>query len=192
MVCESCGKNEANVFFKAVVDNKTTKINLCENCAKEKGILGDAANAPDFEKQSFGLSDIVSSLLSELDTDIAKSLKTSTRPSQLKCPNCSTTFASFKTSGFLGCSQCYEAFRPAMKDIVKRIHGTSTHTGITYEPAKPVAAKESAARPKPPKAPSPRNEIARLKKELDVAVKTEAYEEAAILRDKIKELEKRI
>ncbi len=190
MVCESCQKNEANVFFKAIVNNKTTKINLCEICAKEKGILGDTVNLPGIEKQSFGLSDIVGSLLSELDTDIAKSFKTSARPSQLKCPTCSTTFASFKASGFVGCSQCYEAFRPAMKDIVKRIHGTSTHTGIAYEPAAPVS-RSNAPHAKAPKPLSPQAEIARLKKDLDAAVQTEAYEQAAVLRDKIKELERK-
>lgn len=191
MLCESCGESPANVFFKAIINNKVTKMNLCESCAKERGILGGELNIPELGKQTFSPSDIIGGLLSEFQTDIAKSFKILTRPLQAKCPVCLTSFSSFKSSGFVGCAKCYEAFYPAMKDIVKRIHGSAAHAGKSYMPGKVSQGLKATARPQS-KPINLQEEVNRLKVELANAVKVEAYEKAALLRDKIKELERKL
>lgn len=187
MLCESCQQNEANVFFKAVINNKTTKLNLCENCAKTKGILSEEINIPGLEKAGLSLSDIVGGLVAQAQTGMAKSFKVPTKPLQPKCHQCGLSFAAFKSSGFVGCDNCYEVFYPAMKDIIKRMHGAASHAGKQYATAAKPPALEPKAKSRPSSAPE---QIRRLKAELGQAIKEEAYEKAALLRDKIRQLEK--
>lgn len=183
--CESCGHNQANVFFKAVVNNKTTKMNLCEDCAREKGILAQEWNFPGLSKGGFSLSDAIGSLSGANQENLTQSFKTAARPASGRCPKCSTAFATFKATGFAGCSDCYETFYPAMRQIIKRIHGASLHTGVRASSGAPAPAGAKA----PAKVDIAR-EIAKLKETLRDAVRKEAYEQAAALRDKIQELER--
>ncbi|MFC1520828.1 UvrB/UvrC motif-containing protein [Elusimicrobiota bacterium] len=105
------------------------------------------------------------------------------KPPVLKCPNCATTYTAFKETGFVGCAQCYDTFHKLMQEVVKKIHGSSKHTGISYSPSKIAdpRAKKTA----------PKEDLKKLKSDLSEAIKKEAYEKAAILRDKIKEIVKR-
>ena len=42
MICSQCQKKEASVHFKGVINNKTIKLDLCEDCAEKSGLpLGD-------------------------------------------------------------------------------------------------------------------------------------------------------
>ncbi len=41
MKCEHCGKNEANFFYKSVVNGKKTEVHLCSDCARELGYMED-------------------------------------------------------------------------------------------------------------------------------------------------------
>ena len=185
--CESCGKNPATVFFKAVVENQSTKINLCEECARERGILSQDWSFSGFEKGGFSLSDMIGGLTSSSQAEIAKSFKSSTKPVESRCLKCGTTYMSFKSSGFVGCSACYEAFYPAMRQIIKKIHGSATHAGLRYASGRP-----SSGAPAAPNRETLVAELAKLRKDLDGALSREAYEQAAVLRDKIKELEKKL
>ena len=38
MKCDVCQKSEATVYLTQIVEGKMQKVNLCENCAKEKGV----------------------------------------------------------------------------------------------------------------------------------------------------------
>ncbi len=184
--CESCGQNPANVFFKAVINSKSTKMNLCEECAREKGILTQEWNLADLEKPGFSLSDMIGSLSSQSQESLAKSFKTAARPTSGRCPRCQTSFSDFKTSGFAGCSNCYEAFYPAMRQIIKRIHGSNVHTGAKNQGSAQIGAP--AASPVHTRLDIDR-ELVKLKDALRDAVHKEAYEQAAILRDKIQDME---
>ena len=44
MLCEKCGKNEANVYIKNVVNGETTEMHLCGECANEQGLFKQAVN----------------------------------------------------------------------------------------------------------------------------------------------------
>lgn len=39
MLCEKCGKREANVYIKNVINGETTEMHLCGECANEQGLL---------------------------------------------------------------------------------------------------------------------------------------------------------
>ncbi len=91
---------------------------------------------------------------------------------QSKCELCGTTFDEFSHTGKLGCSDCYDVFGQQLANPLKRIQGASSHKGKT-----------------PKRAENDVDEITNLKKQLDAAIMAEDFENAAILRDKIKTLE---
>ena len=77
---------------------------------------------------------------------------------------------------------CYTTFEPHLRDLLRRLHGSSKHAGAPYT-GTPVAA--SAAAPVDAGAP----EVGELRERLKRAVEAENFELAAELRDKLKVLE---
>lgn len=91
------------------------------------------------------------------------------------CKGCDTTFLEFKKTGKLGCVHCFETFSPYLDKTLKNYHGASVHTGkIPKRSGEGIKIKK---------------EMDSLKAELQKAVYEERYEDAAGLRDKIRELE---
>jgi protein arginine kinase activator len=165
MVCDVCGKNQATVHLTEIVDDQMTELHLCEECARQKS---------EQMEQQFGLSDLLAGMAEFTkpvqDKDIAA----------VKCKKCGLTFADFKKIGRLGCSECYNAFRKYLAPLLKRIHGSSVHVG-----KRPLAA-QGVAVPKEDKA----NDLSSLRQRLQKAIEAEEFEEAAMLRDQIRQLEK--
>ncbi|MBR1969567.1 MAG: UvrB/UvrC motif-containing protein [Clostridia bacterium] len=93
------------------------------------------------------------------------------------CPVCSTTLSEFSKTGRLGCGECYKTFRKNADAMLKKIHGTSKH----------IAEKKEET---PLKEEKPKSEIEALKDKLKAAIEEENFEEAARLRDAIREMEK--
>ncbi len=96
------------------------------------------------------------------------------QPSQ-RCPVCGFTQADFKKTGRLGCSSCYDTFADGLANLLKGMHKGLVHTGKM--PARLSRQFAMADR------------VKTLESELDQAVKQEKYEEAARLRDEIRQLE---
>ncbi len=167
MVCDICGKNSATVHLTEIVDEQMSELHLCEECARKKSAQME---------QQFGLSDLLAGL-----ADFEK-------PSEdkeavvLTCPNCGLSYKDFKKVGRLGCSECYQAFKKLLVPLLKRIHGSNLHCGKC--PVKlPASGGAKAGRKKP--------DLQELKSRLQKAVEDEAYEEAAKLRDQIRELQEK-
>jgi len=176
MLCDVCGKNQATVHLTEIVDDQMTELHLCEVCAKQKSMQME---------QQFGLSDLLAGL-----ADFGKHAG-EIEPLKLKCPNCNLTYDDFKKIGRLGCSSCYSTFIKYLLPLLKRIHGTTTHTGKVPKGAAVGVAASGSSYGKAREAVSPRNDMLELKAKLQEAVRLENFEEAAKLRDKIKELEKK-
>jgi protein arginine kinase activator len=88
------------------------------------------------------------------------------------------SYHDFLQTGKIGCSVCYDTFRSQLEPLLRRIHGSSTHTGkIPHRSGGTLTIK---------------HEIAICKEKLQSAVKQEKYEQAAIYRDKIKDLEQKL
>jgi len=91
------------------------------------------------------------------------------------CSKCGMTYGRYRELGQLGCDACYEAFEEKLNPLIRRIQGSERHTGkmpVRYRGAVKI-----------------QREILRLRTQLDQAVRREAFEEAALLRDRIKALE---
>lgn len=161
MLCNICGQNEATVHLTEIVNDKMTKLHLCEACAKDKGAEME---------EHFGMSDLLAGL-----ADLGANLEPEAM-NAIKCRTCGFTYQDFKKTGRLGCGDCYEAFKKQLDPLLKRIHGANRHVGkVPLMVAKDV--KEDRT-------------LQDMKVELEKAITAEEFEKAAKLRDKIRELEK--
>jgi protein arginine kinase activator len=94
---------------------------------------------------------------------------------QRECPHCGIKFVEFRNSGRLGCPHDYQEFREELATLLENIHGETRHCGKT--PRRLPQSKQT------------QSELIQLRKQLQQAVTREAYEEAARLRDRIRQLE---
>ena len=53
--------------------------------------------------------------------------------SELSCPNCGYTLTDFKSTGLLGCSQCYDVFRDIIIANLEKTQPNTTHIGKTLD-----------------------------------------------------------
>jgi len=166
MVCDVCHIKEATVHLTEIINNKVSKLHLCEQCAREKSTEMEG---------HFGLADLLSGL-ADLVPVVDK--KEENMPSvNIKCPACGFTFGDFRKIGRLGCPKCYDTFKEQLNPLLKKIHGSESHIGKM--PAKRTKVRGKAAL------------LEELKVKLENAVKLEEFEQAARLRDQIKALEKK-
>lgn len=88
------------------------------------------------------------------------------------------TYSQFSKIGRFGCSSCYKYFNDRLDPLFKRVHGNTVHVG------------------KVPKRTGGHIQVKRklddLRRELQYRILQEEFEEAAALRDQIRELEKNI
>ena len=159
MQCELCHKAPAVVHYTEIVNNKLTKMHLCEKCAAEKGLYVKPGNP----------GEMVAKMID--DTSISEDEKVG----KVKCPRCGLVYSKFKDTGRLGCSECYTAFYYQLKPLLRRVHGSTEHIGRV-----PIRDGEQHAK---------RREIQKLREDLELAISREEFEQAAELRDKIKALE---
>jgi protein arginine kinase activator len=92
-----------------------------------------------------------------------------------ECEVCGIKFVDFRNTGRLGCPHDYEEFREELTPLLENIHGETRHCGKT--PRRLPQSKQT------------QSELIQLRKQLLHAVNKEAYEEAARLRDRIRQLE---
>lgn len=161
MLCDICKKNKALVHYTEVVNDKVKKLNLCEECAVNKGI---GIEPP------FSIGELLGGLtLPAFEPSLAEK--------QMTCSGCGMTFAEFKEMGRLGCYQCYDAFNKSLIPVISNIHKSTKHVGKI-----PGTAKEAMGTVV---------RLRELERKLQEAVKREEFELAAKLRDEIKRLEKK-
>ena len=161
MLCTICKEKPATVHLTQIVGDKMQKLDLCEDCAKTKGI-----NDP----TSFGLADL--DLV--LGLGASQQLEQAAGGVELKCPRCGFTQADFKKSGRLGCPECYKTFAEGLSGLLKTMHKSTRHVGKAPEALR--ATRENADR------------LKTLDIKLKKAIKDENYEQAAQVRDEIKQL----
>jgi protein arginine kinase activator len=94
---------------------------------------------------------------------------------QRECPSCGLKFVEFRNSGRLGCPQDYQEFRDELLQLLENIHGETKHCGKS--PRRLPHNKQT------------QSELIQLRNRLKQAVTKEDYEEAARLRDRIRQLE---
>lgn len=166
MMCDDCGKRPAVVHISKVINGNKSEAHLCQECAQSQGQFGFMG------EPTFTFHNLLAGLF---EPDVAlKGVKAPTTRS--RCPNCGLSFADFRRLGHLGCDQCYDTFQLELEPLLRRIHGSTAHTGKVPQGAKHGMVRKA-------------RELRRLQEELQRAVANEEYEKAAELRDSMRELE---
>ena len=98
----------------------------------------------------------------------------SAKGGSLICSGCGMALPEFQQAAMYGCAKCYDTFRAIVEPLLMHYHGESQHVGKAPTRGGGEAKKRQDRR--------------QLQKQLDAAVQKENYEEAARLRDRIKEL----
>ena len=112
MNCDVCQDNPATVYLTQIVKGEMQKVNLCEACAKDKGVT---------DPTGFALADA----LLGIDSDPKMASSTNV----LACNSCGFSHAEFKKSGRFGCSECYKVFDSGLESLVKAMHKGTNHLG---------------------------------------------------------------
>lgn len=164
MQCQICNKNDATIHLTEITNGKREEMHLCEHCAAEQGIA---------VKSNISVNELLSSLLAAQPPDD----ESAGQAIQVHCPNCGFTLSQFRKEATLGCPYDYKVFEKSLLPLIEKAHdGKTTHCGKL--PSKtPNHTKRQA-------------ELLTLRQRLETAVKSENYEQAAELRDKINRLEK--
>lgn len=92
-------------------------------------------------------------------------------PAGVRCEQCGFTQADFKKHGRFGCPQCYRTFSSVIEPMLSSMHKGTSHTGKV--PQRALARK------------SLYDKLTQLEVDLDDAIKSERYEDAARYRDEI-------
>jgi len=185
MLCQNCGENEANVRYTQVINGVKKQISLCEKCAKELGIGTFQFNMP------IHFSDFLGDFFGDYDTEL---LPNFVKKSNNLCNTCGEDYNEFIKTGFLGCPECYDMFEDKLDPILKKLQGNVQHVGrgisnrlekssIRSKNEK-IDEKEKANN----KVKSEEDKLEELNEKLKLAIKEERYEDAAKIRDEIKNI----
>ena len=170
MNCDQCHEREAVIHLTQIVNEQVTTLHLCERCAAEKGV----ESAATVEQNPF--AKLVAASMGKPTPDLTL---TGATP-RGACPRCGGTLQDFRQSGRLGCAHCWRAFEGPLRDLLRRLHGSTVHMGERY-------TEHTGAQ-----APTNGNSggaQADLREQLRLAIETENFELAAELRDRLRVLE---
>ena len=158
-VCDECNSNAANIHLTQIVHNEVSVQHLCEACAKKKGIsiVIESEEIPVPQKKK--------------EKKVARKSAPKKDEEKIVCPHCRTTFDEFRETGRLGCFGCYAAFDKEIEALLVQLHGDSRHRGKLY--GTHVLQLQNGT------------DMASLRIELDNAIRSEKFELAAVIRDKI-------
>ena len=167
MYCQKCNAREANTHITQVKNGIKTEMYLCRECANQsQDFWGFGSKNPDseFENLFNGFWN---------SPQFAKS-KAHTLSTPKSCNVCGATTSEFLRKGKPGCTNCYEVFSDFLIRPLKQIHGSYQHTGkIPSRVGKDLKKAD---------------EIQKLQDKLYQAIAEQNFEDAALLRDRIREL----
>jgi protein arginine kinase activator len=189
MLCDNCGKREANIRYSENINGRKKELNLCEECSKKLGISNIDFSMPIDFSSFFGefMEDFSTPEFMPLFSEIKA----------LKCENCGNTFEDIANTGKLGCENCYDVFEERLDPIIRRIQGANHHVGrvgkiIDSKIDKKISNKSSQKEENinnKPEETKKENKLEKLQEELKQAIKEERYEDAAKIRDEIKKID---
>lgn len=147
----------------------TTHIRTSINGVQQEQMLCSECAA----KQGYhGLSSLFTGGL--LGSLLKNDLSGTTAEGAIRCTRCGISFEEIARSGKVGCADCYKQFREKLTPTVERLHGKADHLGKVpnHKPAEPQKSK-----------------LEELKEQLAKAIEAQEFEQAAVLRDAIREME---
>ena len=175
MLCQMCRKKRINGhYIQIAFGKKFVDLYVCEDCTKKllemSGLDIDSSN-------SFSFDNLLKIFFTGMDSEVDKNQR---------CPLCGRNFEDFQKSGILGCPDCYDYFHVKIDPIVINYQGSNKHIGKNSKYKEDVYIKQKNVNKD---IIDQTKDNIDLKIELQKAIEEERFEDAAILRDKIKESE---
>jgi protein arginine kinase activator len=159
MKCQRCPKQATLHITDVFGDERFEEAHLCEDCAKKHLYEPQQTKKPAFAKGG-------DAVVEGGDADAIGGKH---------CDVCGLKFVEFRNHGRLGCPHDYDSFKDDLMPLLESVHGETKHAG------------KSPRKLPPP--PGFQRELAQLKKQLAQFIADEKYEDAARVRDRIKQLE---
>ena len=166
MICQACGERPATTHIKTIVNGELSELSLCSECAQKMGYDDLLTNL------GFNFGSLLGSFFGNDADDSSDSMR---------CKGCGSSFEDIAQSGKVGCAECYHTFYDRLIPSIQRIHGNTKHCGKNPN-VNPQSECTAIAK-------KPQNELEILREQLKQAIDVQNFEQAAVLRDKIKELE---
>lgn len=168
MLCQACKERSATIHLTEINNGQRDETHLCQQCARQQGLS---------MQTQIPLNELLDTLLSsQSQKKAAPASQSHPEESETACPICGMTLKRFAKEPLLGCPHDYTEFQPQLLPLIERSqNGKTHHCGKV-----PVTNSKQDHN---------QVELARLRRELEQAVKNEAYETAAQLRDKIEALQ---
>ena len=172
MICENCNQRPAKVTVTQVQNGEQVQRHFCDVCAQNLHPF-----QMDFQQDPLSLHQLLSTWFGVHEN--AAQVQKRTEPKIQSCKSCGWTFRQFLNQGKFGCAICYESFNEQLPDVLKKLHnGNVKHIG---------------------KAPGAYGQILQIKKQIEAiriqmksVIDAENFEEAARLRDEVRELEEQL
>ena len=153
---------------------------LCDNCKKNQAAVyiqemtnGDKTEVNLCYKCSLDIHSPM--FLNDILKGVFHNNTDEKNTTMIACPKCQITLSEFRKIGKLGCDQCYTTFKKEISAILKNIQWGVAHRGK-------IPKKNSADL-------LVKKEVQKLRKAQATAIEQEEYEEAARIRDLIKQIE---
>lgn len=160
MICTNCNKNVASTRVIRTVNGVSREYFLCKFCADS---LNFSANIMNFLPGNFFKSTV-------------KDIQRTPAALRTTCSFCKSTFEEVSARGVVGCAECYSTFKAQLAPYLNRIHSKVLHVGKVPNSASGQILQKRA--------------LSELRIQLNSAIETQNFEQAAILRDEMKSMEK--
>lgn len=165
MKCDFCDK-KATVFLTQLVEGQMKKVCLCDPCAQERGVT---------DPTGFSLADLLQGGLPGGPGTVKAGPSPIMPGNGRKCVTCGFTLDDLKRVRRFGCSDCYATFSEEVGQMVRGMHKGTSHIGKVPEGLMAVQFRHQR--------------IEELRSRLEQAITSESYEEAAGIRDEIRNLD---
>jgi protein arginine kinase activator len=185
MLCQTCNQNPATVHVTEIDHSFTPADGSSKDSTSQGSTSQGGEPTPIAKVREQHLCDACAAqaklphLPAKGVAEIWKLLQASgqraKRESGVACPDCGMSLMEFRQKGRLGCPKDYEVFGAQLRDLLERIHGSAHHVGRV-----PGIDEQQVQR---------LQRVSELQHALESAIRDEAYEAAARLRDELRTLQ---
>lgn len=165
MKCDFCDQ-KATVFLTQLVEGQMKKVCLCDPCAKQRGVT---------DPTGFSLADLLlGGMAGGTGPGTAGKPPPAAAGGGRKCPTCGFSLDDLRRVRRFGCSDCYATFREEVGQLVRGMHQGTSHLGKVPQGLMAMHVRHQR--------------IEELRSRLEQTIASESYEEAAAIRDEIRNL----
>jgi protein arginine kinase activator len=171
MQCSECNKRPATLHLTQIINGQKKEIHVCDSCAQKKGYIHT-------NDDPYSLHDLLSGLFNFDPTqmDIQPPNDFFDQVAEVECNKCHITFQDFRRIGKFGCAECYHTFSTKLDAIFRKVHsGNTKHLGKIPKRKGVNLHKKKV--------------ILQYREQIQKLINAEEFEEAALVRDKIRKLE---